>query len=399
MAATEGGPPTSGDALAVLQRCYEDRLAPLRERNGVVGVLGNAAPVELVLAAGRRPVLVAPEPPHPTPFADPWMESDFEWEQRSLVDRAVRGDFESLDLLIVTRSYHEVYYYLKEIVRQGQGPKVPPLYMYDLMQSQRPAVRPYGLNRTSDLLARLERLAERPISDSDLRAAIALTNRRRRAIRDLLERRRQGQVSGATAVRAIGAGFFMDPSTYTETLTAFLAELPADEPASDLAGRPRLLVVPSEPLYRPALHDALEAAGALVVAEDDWWGARAAGDDIPENAPPMSAIFEKYFSDAPSLAVSPRAPREAWLRAQIERGDIDGVVFYVPPSDHLFGWYYPGLKAYLDERGVPSALIRDDVLAAGGIEKIGAAVAGIVGSASASGVASGRGADATKGVA
>ena len=37
--------------------------------------------------------------------------------------------------------------------------------MYDLMQSQREAVRPYGLNRTEDLLARLERLAGGPITD------------------------------------------------------------------------------------------------------------------------------------------------------------------------------------------------------------------------------------------
>ena len=74
----------------------------------------------------------------------------------------------------------------------------------------------------------------------------------------------------------------------------------------------------------------------------------------------------------PALAVSPRAPREAWLREQVERGDLDGVVFYVPPSDHLFGWYYPGLKEYLDERGVPSLLLREDVLEEAGRATIAA---------------------------
>src|SRR5262249_22308971 len=134
------------------------------------------------------------------------------------------------------------------------------------------------------------------------------------------------------------------------------------EPEPGLAGRPRLLVVPSEPLYHPRLHEALEAAGGLVVAEDDCWGARAAGADIPEDAPPRAAIFEKYFTDLPTLEVSPRGPREAWLLQQVERGDVDAVVFYVPPSDQLFGWYYPGLKELLDGRGVPSLLLRQDVL-------------------------------------
>ena len=181
---------------------------------------------------------------------------------------------------------------------------------------------------------------------------------------------RRTLLSGATAIRPIGAGAFMHPAAYAETVERLLADL---QPEPGLAGRPRLLVVPSEPLYHPVLHDTVEAAGALVVAEDDWWGARMSGADIPEDAPPRQAIFEKYFSDLPTLEVSPRAPREAWLREQIERGAVDGVVFYVPPSDQLFGWYYPGLKEYLDERGVPSLLLRQDVLTDGGQTAIASA--------------------------
>jgi benzoyl-CoA reductase/2-hydroxyglutaryl-CoA dehydratase subunit BcrC/BadD/HgdB len=382
MAATGQGRPTGQNALAVLRQHYEDRMAAAQDWDGpggVVGVVGSAAPVEFIVAAGRLPMQVPAELPHPTPTADLWMEETFEWQQRSVLDRVARGDFESYELLILTRSYHEVYYYLKEIVRQGQGPRVPPLYMYDLMQSQRAAVRAYGQNRTDDLLARLERLIGAPVTDDHLREAIGVTNRARRAIRDLLERRRRGEVSGATAIRAIGAGFFMHPAAFAETLEGWLRDL---RPEAGLSGRPRLLVVPSEPLYHPHLHDVLEAAGALVVAEDDAWGARAAGGDIPEAASPRAAIFEKYFSDLPTLEVSPRGPREAWLHEQIEGGDTDrvsAVVFYVPPSDHLFGWYYPGLKEYLDSRGVPSLLVRQDVLHDDGRAAISVAAAELVG--------------------
>jgi len=375
IAATGRGRPSGQHALAVLRQQYDDRIGALRGRTGLVGTVGSTVPVELILAAGKLPVLVAPEPPHPMPHADPWMEPEFAWELRSIVDRALRGDFEPLELLIVTRSYHEVYYYLKEIVRQGQGASVPPLHMYDLMQSQRTAVRPYGLGRTRELLARLERLAGRPISDDNLRAAVALTNRRRRAIRALLERRRQRHLSGTAAIRAIGAAYFMDPAAYVDTLEAFLRAL---EPTPGLAGRPRLLLVPSEPLYHPTLHETLEAAGALVVAEDDWWGARAAGRDIATDLPPLEAIFEKYFADTPTLAVSPRAPRETWLREQVEQGNLDAVVCYVPPSDHLFGWYYPALEEYLDVQGVPSLLLRQDVQDERGREEISAAVSELV---------------------
>ena len=117
---TTGSMPATGqDALAVLRHHYDDRLAAAREHStgGVVGVVGSVAPVELIVAAGRLPVQVAAEPPHPTPTADLWMEETFEWQQRSILDRVARGAFEPFDLLIFTRSYHEVYYYLKEIVR------------------------------------------------------------------------------------------------------------------------------------------------------------------------------------------------------------------------------------------------------------------------------------------
>ena len=140
------------------------------------------------------------------------------------------------------------------------------------------------------------------------------------------------------------------------------------------AGR-RLLVVPSEPLYHPRLHEALEAAGALVVAEDDWWGSRAAGRDIPDDGPPLAAIFEKYFADAPTLEVSPRAPREAWLREQIERGDVDGVVFYVPPVRPPVRLVLPAPQGVPGRARGPSLLLRQDVLDEGGRATISAAAA------------------------
>ncbi len=45
-----------------------------------------------------------------------------------------------------------------------------------------------------------------------------------------------------------------------------------------LAGK-RLMIAGSSLNHR-GLHQALEKHGAVVVAEDDWWGSRSAGGDI-----------------------------------------------------------------------------------------------------------------------
>ena len=104
-------------AFAALQHCYRDRLSAAREAQkrgqGVVGMMGNTVPVELVLAADRFPLMVMPEMGLPTPIADEYMEPSIAWDDRSLLDRIASGVYEFLDLLVLTREYSMVYYYLK----------------------------------------------------------------------------------------------------------------------------------------------------------------------------------------------------------------------------------------------------------------------------------------------
>jgi benzoyl-CoA reductase/2-hydroxyglutaryl-CoA dehydratase subunit BcrC/BadD/HgdB len=158
-------------------------------------------------------------------------------------------------------------------------------------------------------------------------------------------------------MQALGAASFMHPSDYVDQLAGWLDE---PEPDAALADRPRLLVLPSEPLSHVDLHRALEEAGALVVAEDDWWGARRPGEDVPLAGSALEALFRKYWHDTAGAGVYPPEAREAWFLQHAQRPDVDAVVFYLPPSDRQLGWDYPRLKRFLDERGKPSLLLRQD---------------------------------------
>jgi benzoyl-CoA reductase/2-hydroxyglutaryl-CoA dehydratase subunit BcrC/BadD/HgdB len=104
----------------------------------------------------------------------------------------------------------------------------------------------------------------------------------------------------------------------------------------------------------------VEKHGGYVVAEDDWRGSRAAGErDVRSDGDPATAIFEKYFYDT----VSPRIlsdENDDWFRRQIESAQIHGVLFYVPLEDDVVGWDYPRQLAFLQTRGIPNLLIRND---------------------------------------
>lgn len=367
-------------AFATLQRAYHDRLAAARSAHdsglGAVGLIGNSVPTEFVLAAGRVPVLIAAEGGRPTPTADIYMDRVIAPETKSLFEQAVVGSLDCVDLLILSRPYAQLYYYLKEVYRMGRGPKIPPLHVYDLMHSQREAVRSYNWGRTLALLERLERLADQEITEKRLWEAIAATNHTRALQRRLLDLRWAGAVSGVDALQALGAGYFLQPEAYTPALESYLK---AVEPSPELEGRPRLLVVTSEPLSHLALHRALEAAGGLVVAEDDWWGSRAPGNDVPLAGSAREAIFRKYWLDIATAGVYPAEAREAWLRQTARRPDLDGVVFYLPPSDHQLGWDYPRLKRWLDENDKPSILVRHDAADEAGSATIRAIATDFVG--------------------
>jgi benzoyl-CoA reductase/2-hydroxyglutaryl-CoA dehydratase subunit BcrC/BadD/HgdB len=344
-------------ALGELRRAYARRAAPATGRR-TVGVAGGTVPTELVAAAGARAVDVSPGGGGRTPEADRYLERHADDDARATLQAALDGRLAWLDLLVLPRTSDallEVYHTLKELVRLGRGEEVPPLYLYDLLHGRSEANRAYGLERTRELRSRLTAATGVTVTDEGLRAAVREANAARAAIRRLLDARRDpaAGIGGADAC-AIGAGRFMEPLAHAELLAAYLKE-----PRPALAGRARLLVLSAVPLSDPRLHEALERAGGVVVAEDDAWGSRAGGRDVPEDAPdPLAAVFDRVFLDVPSPHVASASARDEWLRAQVAQGGIDAAVVFIPETDQWFGWDHPRLRGLLDEAGIPSLLLR-----------------------------------------
>ena len=343
----------------------------------VVGVVGNSVPIELILAAGRFPIVIAAELASETPHADEFMERDVAPEIRSLFEQALRGDLSFLELLVVPRStdgYLELFYYLKEVQRLGCGAMLPPLYLYDIQHSQTQRAYAYGLERTRELKRRLEVIGGSDITDATLDDAIERTNRWRQALQRLIDERRCGCLSGIEAMVAVGAGYFMGPDAHTSALETYLDER---RPASST--RPRLLALTAVPLYHTSLHAAVEEAGATIVAEDGWWGARAGMSEIATSGDLLTNIFDHYVHDSQSPRVIPPSLRDEWFTRELTRQDVDGVLFYVPPGDLWFGWDYPRLLQLTERASKRSLLLRDEATTESGSAAIATHVGAFIG--------------------
>lgn len=355
------------DALEKLRWHYEHRsaeaIAQHKKGAPVVGFTSNTVPWELIRAAGCFPVLIGPDLDaldKPAPFADSLMEPVFDSRIRAIFNEILSGAWSFLRLLIVPRTSepeHKLYLYLREVARQKLADKLPPVYLYDLLHTRSPISRKYGIDRTKDLMRRLGEAGA--IREKSLSNAIKESNAARAASRRLQNLRRgtAPRISGSDSHAITGALYFMDRVEYTKAVGEVCREYKSAKP---LRG-PRLLIK-GMPLHHPRLHQALEAHGAIVVAEDDWWGSRSADADIVSArgpASPLDAIFDNYYLRAPSPRVSPAAAADRWFHSTVRRG-IDGVVFYLPPDDDVYGWDYPRQRDALSGQGMPSLLIRED---------------------------------------
>jgi benzoyl-CoA reductase/2-hydroxyglutaryl-CoA dehydratase subunit BcrC/BadD/HgdB len=320
----------------------------------LVGVTSNTVPWELLRAAGLYPVLLSPRREH-TPLADRYMEDVFSARLKAVFDFLISPEAASLSAVIIPRTSeqeHKLYLYLREVLRQGTERSPEPI-LYNLLHARSAEAEAYGLERTRELKSTLERLTGRLIEPETLSMAIAEGNAARQAIRGLLQQREgpAPRLSGTEALALIGAWYFMDRTEYAVLAQDALREIQTRTP---LKG-PRILIKGS-PQDGPDFYAAIEAKGAIVVAEDDWWGSRAAGQDIGTAAEPVRAIFEKYYFDAPSPRVFPSEIADSWFHRKAS--EVDGVIFYLPHEDDVIGWDYPRLRASLDERGIPHVMLR-----------------------------------------
>ena len=348
-------------SFAALSSAWDLPLSHARARHaaGIRVALASAhtVPRELLHAAGfdavvHRPTAVA------VADANPHIEAEgLGTRAKSLLESAVAGEFDFASVIVCSRSSeqdYKVFLYLREFARQGLFSSLPPVWLYDLLQTRTPAARAYGLERTRDLYERLSQLAGRCPDEAGLADAIVESNAARALMRRLLSLRQpQPRVSGVMAMTLLGAFSLVDPPTYAAVMTQAIEAL---EQSAPLTG-PRLLLA-GAPADGTRLHAVLEAMGAVVVAETGGWGTRSASSDISLGGDPIASIFEHYYEEVPNPRED-RAAEDVWFE-RVTRAGIDGVVFYLPPDDSVVGWDYPRQRSYADQLGLPSLVVRDD---------------------------------------
>jgi benzoyl-CoA reductase/2-hydroxyglutaryl-CoA dehydratase subunit BcrC/BadD/HgdB len=313
-----------------------------------------SVPVEIVRAAGLRPTF-AQGFGDPTPIADSCLEPQiFPSRLRHLVEAARAGLLRGASRIVIPRTSdvdYKCFLYLREFIRSEAASALPPVVLFDLLQSHSDDVRAFDVARTHALVEELGSASGRMPSDDELRHEITRTNAARAAARRLQALRWiTPRVTGTEAFPLLAAFWEMEPDEYVAL---------AGDAAQDIAARPPLtgprVLLSGAPVDDPGLHQAIESRGAVVVAEAGPWGSGAPGDDVRCDDDPIAALADKYRTDV----MGPRTPVDTlrrWTEQMLDH--VDAVVVSLPPDDAVFGWDYPRLRDVLLGRGIPHVSLR-----------------------------------------
>jgi hypothetical protein len=326
-----------------------------RDRDTVV-ISWPSVPVELIRAAGFSPV-VARGCGAPTPAADRVLEPDlFPSRLRQLVETAMTGRLAGVAAIVLPRSSdpdYKCFLYLRELVRRGVTPALPPVLLFDLLQSDGADAQAYNTARARALSQLLASRAGRGPEPEDLPRAIASANRARAAARRLDAPRREApRIAGADALPLLGAFWQLEPERYATLAAAALDSLAG---RAVLAG-PRVLLA-GAPVDSTALHAAIEAEGAVVVAELSPFGSAGISAAVEASGDPFAALAEHYRRES----IDARLPVKALMRKLGDAlGTVAAVVIALPPDDQSFGWDYPRARELLAARSIPHIVLEGD---------------------------------------
>lgn len=339
--------------LPDLRALFDDPLHDARAHRAagagpLVGVIGAGVPVELIEGAGALAVRLKGGAARPTPLADRYMEDSCDPHLRRIMDRMLAGDFALFDLIVVSRATEGQLqlYYLAQHLR-AQGLALPPLVLFDLLQTPTDRTRRHLRARLIDLAATLAALPGAADPLPALADRIPARNDARARFRAACASRVR---TGLDRLRLAAAGQVVT----TDRFRDLIAALPDPGPAR---AAPRVTLSGSTQDH-DALYRQIEGGGLTISAEDHDWGARLYHHDVATGPDPVASLAAHCQAHTPGPRHMSPMPPEFLPESPDARPD--GVIFVYDAHDDTLGWDYPGHRNRLDAAGIPVLMLRGD---------------------------------------
>ncbi|GAA3594807.1 hypothetical protein GCM10022419_092560 [Nonomuraea rosea] len=339
----------------------------------LIGYVGADVPVELLTAAGFRPLRLTGDPGVPATLGDRYLGRGVDPAARSVLTRLLTGAFGDLGRVVIGHDCEaslRLFYALRELRRIEPGAGVPEAYLVGVLHLPHRSTARYNRRRIGEFAARLAVWSGRPL---DVAAAVRAHDERRRLLAAVAELRR------AVPARLTGREFLAAANAALPVAehTALLGELLAQ--AGRLPEhRGRRVFLSGSDHDTPHVYGAIEADGHVIVGEDHSFGdpqaerrvgaggldsqaehGVGAGGLDPQaehgvGAGGLDVIAEHYHESGPAAQRATAAERAAHAAMAVRRCRAELFVSYARTGDDAPAWDFPAQRAALD---IPAVLL------------------------------------------
>ncbi len=341
------------------------RMKGLKEKGKkVVGVFCAYTPTEMILAAGAVPVGLCGVSDEPIPFAEknlpknlcPLIKSSYGF---AVSDTCPYFYFSDMILGETTCDGKKKMYEWLNQLKYTHVMQLPP------GRCGEKALEGWH----GEMLRLKEVLVQQldaEITDDDLRQAIQLRNRERKAILDFFEigRLKPSPISGYELNTLIDTNTFLfDTEEKIAVLEKRTAELRQsyEDNFKGKPSRPRILITgcPTGGVREKIIRQ-IEELGADIVGFENCSGPRTQKDLVDENKDPYLALAEKYLRINCSV-MSPNNERIDALSEMLEEYSVDGVIEVILQACHTFAIESQQIKNFVtDEKHIPYLCLETD---------------------------------------
>jgi benzoyl-CoA reductase/2-hydroxyglutaryl-CoA dehydratase subunit BcrC/BadD/HgdB len=313
-----------------------------------VGYVGADVPVELITAAGLRPLRLTGKPGRDSALGDRYLGRGVDPVARSILTRILTDDYGPLEAIVVSRDCEaslRLFYALRELHRVEPALGLPPVRLVDVLHLPHHTTTRYVHSKVAQLREWLGRW--RTVGDDDLAAAITAHDTLRRSLGRLAALRRANRLSGTRFLETVAA---TTRGPVTEAIALVDRLLAEDLP--EVEGT-RLFLTGSSHDH-PAVYETLERNGFLVVGEDHDWGELLFARTCA--APTELALAERYQHNGPAAPRASIRQRAAHTAAAARASGAEVLFSYARVHDDAPPWDFPeqraatGLRAVLAER-------------------------------------------------
>jgi benzoyl-CoA reductase/2-hydroxyglutaryl-CoA dehydratase subunit BcrC/BadD/HgdB len=210
----------------------------------------------------------------------------------------------------------------------------------------------YNRVQLDAFVAEMSEWANRPITDSGLREAVAEHDRVRALIRTVgteLRTAPEGpRLTGTEALAVIGAAFLTSPRIWCELAGRLLAD------AGQLPFRGGVRIFLTGCGHdSPRAYELIESLGAVVVGEDHDWGTLAGQRSVGRSHDIRAALVRSRARDAPASAGHAAATRAGQTVRMAAACSADLVVAWTREYDDAPAWDVPMQRSALAGKGIP----------------------------------------------